>query len=191
MNTKLTYGSTNIVRLLVLLVILSVVGVSCSDSDSVTILDDGLATDGTDQPDPVGENPNDGEPLFQVYTETGDSGMRVTYSPASLTVMSNVEELEQIYFGVMQCVGITSAVPPSVLLTTDPTIFSMRADGTEMKGYYDANIDVVAVHADDIDKDLGNKYFWTRHGMIEYLISVHGLSPDSKVSPFLDCHFDK
>ena len=68
-------------------------------------------------------------------------------------------------------------------------IFTVRPDGAEIDGFYNQESSSITVYADDLDISVGNKLYWTRHGMIEYLIAMHGLTPDSPVSPFLDCHF--
>ena len=171
---------------LLLLFVLSAVTLSCSDSDSPAkqgdVIDDGGDSGGEQQ------EPNDDDPVLKVYTETGQTGMRVTYSPASLTALTDVEQLEAVYAELMSCVGLSAVTPPALLLTDDESLFYVREDGTDVWGYYDAETANVRVYADDLG-DEGNQYWWTRHGMILYLIAEHGLDPDSNVSPFLHCHW--
>ena len=180
-----TTSAQGLLRLVCLLILLSGMTISCSDSgepDSVDQNHDVISEDPTD----VG---NAEPPVFQVYSETGESGMQVTYSPSSLSALTTVEELEQVYADLMACVGITSANPPALLFTNDESQFYQREDGVDVRGYYSPETDSVHVHADDIQPEESNRYWWTRHGMIGYLIDVHGLNPDSDVSPFLACHW--
>ncbi len=179
----------NAVRLLLLGLMVSAFAVSCSDSNSFDTLDE-FTLDDTGGAQPEGEDSDqESEPLLQVFSETGSSGLRVTYSPATLTAMTNVEELEKTYIEVMACVGISTASVPDILLTSDELVFFIREDGSEVNGYFDEETSTINVYSDDLDENLGTRFFWTRHGMIEYLISEHGLSPDSAISPFLQCHY--
>ena len=181
-------GLQGTVKLLLLLVALAGLNVSCSDSDSTTEPTAESPVDVVDTTPPP--DTSDDQPVLQVYSETGDTGMRVTYSPATLTAHANVEELEAVYSDLMACVGLSSAASPSILLTADESLFFVRADGTDIRGYYDIETDNVVVFAEDLSEEFGNRFWWTRHGMIEYLIAEHNLLPDSTVSPFLQCHWD-
>lgn len=175
-------GIGRLARLLLALIILTGLTVSCSDSDNKV---NGQSTIVDDEPG----DPSQEEPVFQVYSETGRSGMQVTYSPSSLSAMTNVEELEEVYTELMACVGITSATPPALLLTNDDSQFYVREDGADVWGFYNIDIDSVNVYFEDVTLQQDNRFWWTRHGMIKYLIDVHGLNPDSDVSPFLACHW--
>ncbi len=186
------------IRLLVLLLFVLVLNTACSDLDSSGTKDpaDNPSNEAPsqdikdDDPDDGSESPDgEEEPVFQVFTETGGTGMRVTYSPATLTALTNVEELESVYADLMACVGLASAAPPSLLFTDDESQFFVREDGTDVRGYFDSQSGDVIVFAEDLDENFGNKYWWTRHGLIQYLIDEHGLNPDSSVSPFLQCHW--
>jgi len=179
-----------------LLFVLFLLSVSCSDSDPTTAsepvsapLADG-SNDGSDTGSPDDSDAGaDEQPVFQVYSETGNSGMRVTYAPSTLSAVTDVEELEGVYVDLMACVGMTAATPPAILLVDEETLFYTREDGTDVRGYYDVDSNSVRVHADDIQQAQGNRFWWTRRGMIQYLIDVHGLHPDSSISPFLSCHW--
>lgn len=178
-------GINQLLKLACLLLILVITTVSCSDSNSpksTSILDDSSSSDSQLIVD-------DNIPVIQVYSEMGDTGMRVTYSPMSLMTFTDVEELEYVYAELMACVGLSSATPPSIFLSDDSSLFHVRDDGTDVQGYYNEDTSNVIVYSDDIDANMGNQYWWTRHGMIEYLISVHNLSPDSAISPFMSCHW--
>lgn len=184
-NALTRTGINHLFKMAVLVLVFLISTTSCSDSSSSqgnSILND---SSNLDSQQLTGDNTS----VLQIYSEMGDSGMRVTYSPMSLMTFTNVEELEVVYSDLMACVGLSSVAPPSVLLSNDPSLFHVRDDGTDVQGYFDKDISSVVVYSDDIDANAGNQYWWTRHGMIEYLIDVHGLNPDSAISPFMRCHW--
>ena len=184
-NALTRIGINQLIKLPILILLFIFSTISCSDTSSsneVGILDD---SSGSGSQQLVGED----QSVLQVYSETGDTGMRATYSPMSLMAFSDVEALESVYAELMACVGLSTATPPAILLSNDTSLFYSREDGTDVQGYYNQDTTSVVVYSDDIDPSYGNQYWWTRHGMIEYLIDVHDLSPDSDISPFLRCHF--
>lgn len=183
-NALTRIGINHLLKLAVLMLGVLVSTTSCTDSSSSqgsNILND---SSNPNSQQLTGDNVS-----VQVYSEMGDSGMRVTYSPMSLMTFTNVEELEKVYSDLMACVGLSSVMPPPVLLSNDSSLFYVRDDGTDVQGFYDEDTNSVVVYSDDIDASAGNQYWWTRHGMIEYLIEVHGLNPDSAISPFMSCHW--
>ena len=140
--------------------------------------------------DPVDDDTGDGSDL-QVYSETGAAGMSVTYTPASLTTFTSVDELEAVYADVMACVGITTDLYPAMLLTDDATVKVLREDGVEYEGYYDETQDRIVVFSDDLDPDLGNQYYWTRTGMIDYIMVMTGITDSSsRYTPFASCRYN-
>ncbi len=180
-------GINHLLKVAVLVLVFVLSTTSCSDSSSSSssdILGDTTNLDGGSRP-----LADDNLSVLQVYSEMGETGMRVTYSPMSLLTFTNVEELEKVYADLMACVGLSTATAPSILLSNDELLFHVRDDGTDVQGYYDEDTSLVTVYADDVDASYGNQYWWTRHGMIEYLIDVHGLNPDSAISPFMSCHW--
>lgn len=140
--------------------------------------------------DPVDDDTGDGSDL-QVYSETGAAGISVTYTPASLTTFTSVDELEAVYADVMACVGITTDLYPAMLLTDDATVKVLREDGVEYEGYYDETQDRIVVFSDDLDPDLGNQYYWTRTGMIDYIMVMTGITDSSsRYTPFASCRYN-
>lgn len=186
-NALKRIGINHLLKLASLVLLLLIFTASCSDSSpskekGAELLDD------APQPDSQ-QIAGDNLPVMEVYSEMGESGMRVTYSPMSLMTFTNVEALESVYAELMACVGLSSAEPPAIFLSDDSSLFHVRDDGTDVQGYYKADTSNVIVYGDDVDASMGNQYWWTRHGMIEYLINVHDLSPDSAISPFMSCHW--
>ncbi|MDO6459070.1 hypothetical protein Q4485_00015 [Granulosicoccaceae sp. 1_MG-2023] len=177
------------------LVLFTTVLAACSNSssdfsDGVDLpLDDDPGTSTTDPDDGSGEDDDDAQ--LQVFNETGAAGMSVTYSPALLTAFTDVDELEAIYADVMACVGVTTSLYPAMLLTDDPTVKVLREDGVEYEGYYDESQDRIVVYSEDIDPSLGNQFYWTRTGMIDYIMVMTGVTDtSSRYTPFSGCRYN-
>jgi hypothetical protein len=163
--------------------------VSCTESATPNLSQPQAPVAPIQNPEP--EEPVIDDPVLKVFTETGKTGMQVTYMPSSIPSNTGVEALEHVYGELMACVGLSSIEPPNLLITDDSSLFFTREDGTDIRGFYDLEKSTAVIEADDVDSALGNQYWWTRHAMIEYLIDTHHLNPDSAVSPFLQCHWQQ
>ena len=178
-------------RGLFLLILISVVVACSNDGSDFRQGVDLPMDDDSDVTDPIDDDDTDNGSGLQVFSETGAAGMSVTYTPASLTTFTDVEELESIYADVMACVGITTDMYPAMLLTDDATIKVLREDGVEYEGYFDETRDRIVVFSEDLDPALGNQFYWTRTGMIDYIMVMTGINDSSsRYTPFANCRYN-